>query len=352
MELWETADTMAVTYDDRAAPPDEFWGRFFPNSYTSEAQEIYFDRIQTRDRRLAPFVAPNVQGRIMRSRGGTVGSFRPAYVKPKHVVDPSRALVRRRGEPISPVGSSTMSPQERFDAIVVENLRTERELIMRRIDWMQCQALAYATVTVAGEDYPSVTVDYGRDASLTITPGVGLWWDANNGDPLADLQLGRARAFTLGQAPVNDLIFGSDAWAAFIAKDSVKALLDNQKRGSESNFNSTGLYEGAPVEYYGQISGVGGSGILRLWGYSNSYADDEGTTYDYIDSRDVVGVGGNIQATQAFGAIQDVASLQAVEMFSKMWAEQDPSVVYTMTQSAPLPIVANPNNSFRVRALG
>lgn len=351
MELWETADLMAVTYDDRAAPPDGFWSRFFPNTFLSESQDIYFDQIPARDRRLAPFVAPNVQGRIMKAKARTVGKFRPAYVKPKHVVDPSRGLVRRPGEPIGAIAGASMTPQQRVDAIIAENLITERELIQRRIDHMQCRALAYAEVEVSGEDYPAVLVSYGRHNSLTITPGSSLWWDDTLGDPLADIQSGRTNAFTRGRAPVNDLIFGSDAWSAFVAKASVKALLDNTRRGSESNFNTTGLYEGAPVEYYGEIKGPGGAGLLRLWGYSNSYEDETGATYDYIDPRDVIGIGGNIQGFQAFGAIQDMTNFQAVQMFPKMWGEQDPSVVYTMTQSAPLPIVANPDNSFRIRAL-
>jgi len=351
MELWDTADLMAVTYADEAQPPDEFWSRFFTRTYNSDSQEIYFDRLQARDRRLAPFVAPNVQGRIMRSKGSTVGKFTPAYVKPKHVVTPDRALTRRPGEPISALSGATMSPAERLNAIIADNLRTENELIARRIDHMQCRALCYGQVIVAGEDYPSVTVDFGRHASLTLTPGGGLWWNDVGGDPLADLQSMRTNAFTRGRAAVNDIIFGSQAWTAFQKKDSVKALLDRMKAGSESNFNTTGLYEGAPVEYYGQISGPGGAGILRLWGYSNAWEDETGAMTDYIDSRDVIGIGGNTQATQAFGAILDNTSLQAVDRFPSMWSERDPSVTYTMTQSAPLPIVPNPDNTFRIRAL-
>lgn len=350
-ELWETADLMEVAY----APldlPDGFWMRFFPRQFNSTAQEIYFDQLPSVDRRLAPFVAPNVQGRMMRSRGRAMSSFRPAYVKPKHVVDPTRALVRRAGEPLGGLNNGTMTPDQRFDAIVADNVRTERELIERRWDWMACQAIKDGRVIVKGEDYPEVTVDFGRDPSLTMTlVGAGQWSDPAS-NLLGDLQLQRTRAFKLGRAAVRDLIFGTDAWNAFAEHESTQKLLDNMRRGSNSDFNTTGLSDGAPYEFQGQISGGNGGGRFNLWTYSNEYEDDNGATVPFIHPGDVIGVGAAVQGVRAFGAIMDKrAGLRALPIFPKMWEEEDPSVVYTMSQSAPLMVPVNPNNTFRIRAV-
>lgn len=353
-ELWETSDLLEVSYDqiDR---PDNFWMRFFPRPHYSEAQKIYFDDLPVLDRRLAPFVAPNVQGRVMRSKGFTMSSFAPAYVKPKHVVDPSRAIPRRRGEPMGNFGNPGMSLDQRFDAIVASNVVTEREMIERRWDWMACQAVKDGRVIVKGEDYPEVTVDFGRHASLTVTLTGAALWSADTSTPLADLQAARTNAFNRGRAPIRDLILGTDAWTDFAKHEDTQKLLDKMRSGSNSNFNTTGLSDGAPFEYQGQISGGNGGGLLNLWVYSNDFEDTNEqtgatTVTPFIHARDVIGVGGAIQGVMAFGAIMDKrAGLRALPIFPKMWEEEDPSVVYTMSQSAPLPVPINPNNTFRIR---
>lgn len=359
-ELWESSDLMDVTYA-QIERPDNFWMRFFPRVFTSEAQDIYFDQLPILDRRLAPFVAPNVQGRVMRSRGHKMSSFRPAYVKPKHVVDPSRAIARRPGEPLAGrggIGGNPLTLDQRFDAIVADNVITERELIERRWDWMACQAIKDGRVTVVGQDYPSVTVDFGRDASLTVLlTGGATWTTANTSHPLVDLQSVRRAAFTLGRAPIRTLIFGQDAWSAFAAHADTQKLLDEMRRGSNSNFNTTGLSDGAPFEYQGQISGGNDGGRFDLWVYSNDYEETDEltgalTVVPFINTGDVIGVGGAIQGVMAFGAIMDKrAGLKALPIFTKMYEEDDPSVVYTLSQSAPLPVPVNPNNSFRIRVL-
>lgn len=354
MELWETADLLEVAYADDAAPPDGFWlTNFYGRVFTSTAELIYFDQLPNRDRRLAPFVSPNVQGRVMRTRGTSLASFAPAYVKPKHVVDPSKAIARRPGEPLGGINPGSLTPNQRYDAAVADNVRNERELIERRWDHMACRATAYGQVVVKGEDYPEVTVDFQRDPGLTTILTGGAKWDATTtANPLANIGASRTAAFKLGRASIPKLIFGVDAFNLFAENDDVKRLLDNMRRGSNSEFNTTGLSEGAPVEYMGQISGPNGAGRLDLWTYSNEYEDDTGAMVPYIHPGDVIGVGNNLGGVRAFGAIKDKrAGLQAMPIFPKMWENEDPSATFTMSQSAPLMVPTNPNNSFRIRVI-
>jgi hypothetical protein len=66
---------------------------------------------------------------------------------------------------------------------------------------------------------------------------------------------------------------------------------------------------------------------------------------------DVIGTGGSLNGTRCYGAIRDKrAGLAAMSLFPKMWDQEDPSVTYTMTQSAPLMVPGNPNNSFRLKS--
>src|SRR5882672_8371199 len=171
ISLYGTVELIVV---QQAFPdlPDGFWRAKFPRVVTSDREDIMFEQLDIDNRRLAPFVAPNVQGRVMRSQGFSARTFRPAYVKPKHIVDPSKAIHRIFGEAL--LGGLSMG--QRFDAQVAANMRAEREMIERRWDWMACRAMVDGSVTVAGDDYPTVVVNFNRDPSLTITlSGTARW---------------------------------------------------------------------------------------------------------------------------------------------------------------------------------
>lgn len=335
--------------------PDGFWRNLFPRLITFDREEILFERIDIDNRKLAPFVAPNVQGRVMRGQGYSARSFKPAYVKPKHIVDPSKAVARSFGEPL--LGGQSLAA--RFNAAIANNLRLEREAIERRWDWMASQAVINGAVTVVGQDYPSRTIDFLRDDSLTITLSGDSRWDQVDADPLQDLADAVDASFPLGNAPITDFVFGTYAWKQFIKNEAVLDLLNALKRGSDSTFSRTVVNGNSNYQSMGFIDG--GSGRFNLWRYSNWYSDvdeetGELTVRQFLDPKVVVGYGSAIDGIMCFGAIMDAeamlsdqgGSLVESQMYPKQWLEKDPSAVYTMTQSAPLAVPGNPNNTFKI----
>ncbi len=346
LALYDTATLIGVQQrpDNQ---PDGFWLNFFPREVTSQTEEIMWDDLGDRDRRLAPFVARMAQGRVMREKGFVTKSFKPAYLKPKHVVNPAKAIHRRPGEAIA----GELTPMQRWDATVAANMMAERDMCERRFDWMACQAIANGSVVVSGEDYPEQFVDFGRDDSLTDVLTSTARWGETAAAPLTDIKTMRQAAYTLGGYPITSLIFGASAWELFCADTDVAALLSTQSRGSTSDFRKPVMGDGAPYAFEGQIgnAAVGSGGMLSLWTYSNFYEETlGGSTVDYIGEYDVIGVG-NPMGVQAFGAIMDAdAGLAALRLFPKMWKNPDPSVVYTMTQSAPLMVPMNPNSTFKI----
>jgi hypothetical protein len=346
---YDTATLLEVIYSPQNQPGlDGFWLQFYPRQINSDSEKIYFDEMDLNEFRLAPFVAPNVQGRVMRGKGFSTRSFRPAYAKPKHVVDPSRTITRMAGERIT----GSLTREERFDAIVADNMRRERAMHENLWDWMACQGIVTGQVIVAGDDYPSVTVSFNRDPRLTyINTGASLW-TANTATPMADIQAARNLSFVLSRAPINTLVFGLNAWAAFLLQShtDVQYLLNAFRRDTQSMFNSSNINTGQPFQYQGNIVGTGGVGRLDLYTYSNFYEDYNGIAQLYMDSGTVVGIGGAIEGIRAYGAIMDRrAGLQPLSMFPKMWDEEDPSVTYTMTQGAPLMVPVRANNTFSIK---
>jgi hypothetical protein len=210
-----------------------------------------------------------------------------------------------------------------------------------------------------GEDYPSVTVDFKRDPSLTVTLAGAAKWDQPTATVMADIQAIRQQSFKLGRSPIQQMIFGLNAWGAFVQEnhDDVQLLLDGLRKGNQANFNSLGLLTGGPYEFQGTIAGFAGGGRLDLWTYHYQFEElDTGTDsyvlVDYLDSGTVVGVAPGTDGVRCYGAIMDVqANMQATDMFPKQWDENDPSVSYTMTQSAPLMVPLRPNTTFKMKVV-
>jgi hypothetical protein len=344
--LYDTATLLGVI---RVQPVESsYWlDNFFGRQITFDTEEIMFDRVQG-VRRLAPFVSPVVQGRVMRTRGFETRTFRPAYTKPKHIVDPNRVFARAAGEALG--GSS--SPDARWNAAIAENLREERNAIQRLWNWMAAMAVIDGEVTIAGEDYPTQVVSFGRDPGLTVSLAGTARWGQADADPLGDIKDLRTLAFQKGGAPITRLTMGLDAFDLFFANQAVKDLLKTElgavPRTSDSQLSALGS-PGEPFEYRGVLQGANGQGRLEIYTYNEQYEDETGATQGIMNSYDVVGTGSSLQGVRCFGAIRDKrAGLQPLPLFPKMWDQEDPSLTYTMTQSAPLMVPGNPDNSFKI----
>ena len=306
---------------------------FFPTTRLFPGRKIAFDDIAD-DHRIAPFVSPIEAGQVIESRGSTLKDFTPAYIKPKHLVDPERVLDRLPGESLGGV----MAPGARRNAVIADNLMKERDAIMKRLEWMAVQVLLSGKITVAGEKYPTSQVDFGRDAALTkVLTGAALWSDAAS-TPLDDIEDWSGEL----AAPTTDIIMGQTAWRAFRQHAAVKEALDTEIRGTQSALE-IGAGNGAWYQLKGTLSGT-----MRVFVYSAYYeAEDTGLPTKYLPDDQVILASPALQGVRAFGAIRDGdAGYQSLEMFPKNWTtNDDPFAEYTMTQSAPLMIPARPNAS-------
>lgn len=348
MGVLDTATLLEVQRVQKT--PTTFWlEKCFPRQINFTTEYIAFDRVNEDFRRLAPFVAPNVQGKVMAQEGSDMVNFKPAYVKPKHIVEPDAVLVRKPGEAL---GSGSLTPEQRREATIASLLERHKNMHLMTREWMAAKAIIDGKVTIEGENYPKTTVDFRRDASLTVVLAGGAKWDqVGTSFPLENIKAGRVSANTLSGAVIRDVVFGAGAWSLFSSHATVTPLLDKQVRGSESDFTKmTDGFEDT-VEYLGSIQGSGGAGLLRLWLYSGKYKDEAGILQDILDTDTVVGVDfASVEGHRCFGAIRDgKAGFQALDMFPKNWEDEDPWAEYIMTQSAPLMVPKTPNATFSMK---
>lgn len=344
VQLYDT-DTLLGLYRE-VQEPSTYWRNLCFNSViTFEDEYIDFEKIRE-GRKLAPLVVPTVQGRAVYSEASSVTRMKAAYVKPKDSVSPGRVIKRRPGENL--FAQNSLSPQARYNAIIGDILRVHRETIDRREEWLAAQAIINGKITLSGPDYPTRVVDFGRDAQHTVTLGVGARWGDAGVKPMTDIQtwIDRVRRAQFG-GPVNRLTVGSAVLPVLLADADVLKQLDTQTRGTNADLN-TGLRAGEYVEYIGKLGPN-----LELWVNSDFYEDpDTGTATPFLDTKTVVLTGPNIMGVRCFGAILDEkAGFNATPVFPKMWSQEDPSATFVMSQSAPLTVPVNPNNSLSAKVL-
>lgn len=339
IEITETHELIRTI--ERFPPLSSYWlDLCFPSAHFSNTEFIDFD-IVDKGRRLAPFVAPTVQGQPMVSRGHSVRKFKPAYIKPKDPVDVSRLLTRRAGEIF---GGSNATPQSREDAIVGDILNDHRTGIERRWEWMAARAVIDGAIIIEGENYPRVQLSFGRNAGHTkVLAGAALWTDAAS-NPNDDIEAWGLEMFTNSGYPISRITFGPMAWRAFANNVAVKAMLET-RRGSSNVIETGPQAAGQPFQYRGTL----GSAAIELYVYNDSYEDNQGTSVPMMSTNDIVLTAASVDGIRAFGAIMDKkANWEARPMFPKMWEQEDPSGIFIMTQSAPLMIPARPNATMKV----
>lgn len=313
---------------------------FFGQVQTEDSEEIHFD-IDKSKPRLAPFVSPLVAGKVVANEGYETKSFKPAYVKDKRRFDPNAPLKRTIGEKIGGV----LSPMQRREAALNKSLRNQLENLGRREEVMASEALRTGKVTVQGEDYPTVVVDFQRDAALTLALTAGNKWGDTGVDALDDLEDWAALVQDKSGAAATTVVFDPKAWRTFKATDSVEKLLDIRRITGDPTLALGPIAFGQANE---KARYVGSIGDFSFFVYNDVYVDDAGATQKVLpDNTVLLGSRMQLEGTRCYGAIQDEkANYTAQRYFSKSWLEEDPAVRWLLMQSAPLVVPYRPNASF------
>lgn len=343
--IFDTSTLLGVMRE--IEPPSNYWLNLcFPGTINFTDEYIDLARIEGQ-RKVAPLVVPTAQGKPIYGRAERTARFKPAYLKPKDPISDSR-MIRRVAGMGELLAARPMTPAERYNAIIADVQLEHRDAIMRKWEWMAAQAIQFSKVLLEDDGYPAALVDFGRDAGHDIILGSGARWGDAGVSIMSQIESWQhmVRRASFG-GPTNRLTVGTQAWDKLKADAEVRELLNVNFR-SNANVNlNMGIRDGLDVEYVGRLSNS-----LEVYVYSDYYTDVNGAAVPFMDPRDVVLTGPNVQGMKCFGAILDKkAGFQALPIFPKMWDAEDPSATIIMTQSAPLMVPMNPNNSLRARVV-
>lgn len=313
---------------------------FFGQVQTEDSEEIHFD-IDKSKPRLAPFVSPLVAGKVVDNEGFETKSFKPAYVKDKRRFNPDAPLKRSIGEQIG----GTLTPQQRREMSVNKALRNQLDNLTRREEVMASEALRTGKVTVAGEDYATVVVDFQRDAALTVALTTGSKWGEAGVNMIDDLEDWAALVQEKSGAAARTVILDPKAWRLFKEDDKVERLLDIRRASGNDALAFGPIAFGQANE---KARYVGSIGDLDFWVYQDVYVDDAGQSQKVLpDNTVMMGSRVQLEGTRCYGVIQDEkANYRAQRFFAKSWLEEDPALRWLLMQSAPLVVPYRPNASF------
>lgn len=304
-----------------------------PNMDEQETEEIHLDKV-AEDLRIAAFVSPLVPGKARPKRGYQTSVFTPAYIKELDNLFPRDLTRRLAGEPLG----GSLSAEQRADAHIANLIGAQRTRIRRRLEVMASKLGQDMALTISGEDYDTVVIDYGRTASFRKTLTSSARWGESGVVPSDDLD-GWLNDFGAENGSAGtDVIFTPDSWKLFKKDTALKDILDRTMGQTPVvDLGFTANLPGAPV-HKGMIDNV------NLWVYNDKYEDTDGVVKNLLPDHTVMIVGRPvINGYQSFGLIQDFESLTAMDMFSKTWAEKNPSALNVLTQSAPLLVPSRPN---------
>ncbi|OUL59261.1 major capsid protein [Pseudoalteromonas ulvae] len=318
----------------RARLSSFFLDTFFPNVYTFRTEKVSLDVIDDAVDS-AMFIAPEVDGQVIKTRGYETRDLTPASLKPKHMVDPKKTLKRLPGEAVN----GSLSQAQRREAVIVQNIMDEEKAIAQTEEWMASQAVIFGQYTCEGTEFEKINVDFGRSAANNITlTGAALWsaQDKATYDPCVDI----TNATAVCESGVNIAVFDQAGYNLFISFKKVTDKLET-RRGSSSALETALKDLGKDVSIKGYLGDV----LIVVY---TGYRIVNGTKAPYMPANTVVLGHSDYQGARLYGAILDDDAikdgLSETDRYPKVYSTVgDVSRTFTVLKSAPLMATPNPD---------
>ena len=316
--------------------------RFFPNEVTSDSEYVSID-VDVGKRRMSPFVSPLVEGKLVEQRRIQTNTFKPAYIKDKRAPDLRKPVRRMIGERIG----GALTGIEREMANLEFEMTDQIDMLTRRLEWMASSALQGGTITVQGDGFPTVLIDFGRDPSLTVVLTGNAQWgvsanflaDGRDPVPVKSIEAWQHQILKLSGALATDIVFTTTPWELFLNAEGTQGAIYYPKLAEAGNV----LNPGAQIARGAVFKGVWGQ--YRLWVYNDWYVNDlTNVETMMVPDGTVIMTGPDLMGTRAFGQILDPAfNYEALPYAPKTWVENDPGQRIILMQSSPLPIPSRVN---------
>jgi hypothetical protein len=266
--------------------------------------------------------AANVVGRV----GEEILTIRMPFIREKKPIEAAAIINPKSLGEVYVTGGEGIATAKR--QAIATDLADLKNRILRREEWMASQILTTGMVRYA-DDYTSFEIDFEMPVdNMPVLSGTSLWDNAAS-DVLANLRTWSKLIQRATGRPGARVIMGELAAEAFIKHAQVQNFL-----------NTLNLPSGRLT-----LDATGGAATLGTFAgftfsvHSQEYEDENGDSQNYMPTNGVLMLPNNFGAQRLFGVIEEIGGVFADPFFSKTYEEQDPSVMWMLAASRPLPIV-------------
>ena len=301
----------------------------FPDAMPSASEYIDVD-ITIGGRKIAPFVSPIQGGVVVEKMREEIRSIRVPRMRLKKPFTANELLTARTpGKGFYATGGSDLNAYRRRK--IGMELQDLRNKIDNTTEWMCAEALK-GSITYSGENI-SFLIDYQLPTANAITlTGTDLWSDFTNSDPARDLDAWANLIINaLGYGP-SIMIMGTDVVTSFRNHTKVLAQLDNRRT------EIGGTSWDASSNFIGNYNGI------RCFRYGTTYSDLNDATQNFWDPKYIALIAPQARFSVEYANIIDLEAGANVvgKFFSKSWIDKDPSNLWMLVESRPLPVMWEP----------
>lgn len=353
---WTTRTLLGVMRDTKRE--FSYWLPMFGAEVRFTTEYIDFEKLPDLRRKIAAFVRPLGQGRPVYKDSARVFRAKPAYIKAKDVIDPLRPLTLIPGLETGIYEQEKLSPAQRLDLLRAAMVAQHVASIERRWEWMACQAIVNASITIGGEEHPPETLDFKRASNQTVVLGAGSRWGDSGISIFDSVQTYVDRMFDAEFGGMcTRITLTPSAWAIWRKDAEIMSHMDTQIRGAAATVER-GIIAPERVTKVGELLVGGASGArIEVMLYRDTYIDESDVEQPFLPNGTVVftAAPSAIQGYRCFGRIVDrTAGYEAIPIYPRNWIDDraDPIVETLLHQSAPLFVPANPNATLSLRPVG
>jgi hypothetical protein len=228
------------------------------------------------------------------------------------------------------------------------------QMVEEAEEYLCAQALRGSiSYEVDGEEAFSVTFPRDTDHNVTLMN----FWNGMSADIQGDFRPAAGLVNDATGLNVTHVILGDEATDAFLGDAGVQALLDN-RRITAGGLDLTQRFNQSGALYLGTF--IGG---IQVWSYTRAtqVPSEQGlaatTSFDLVRSKyaEFVVADPAAENVMYYGAISDLKAIQGRlfrgKRFSKSWEQEDPSVMWQLLHSRPLPVMRRPDSTVSMKVV-
>lgn len=204
----------------KTTPINKFFTTFFPTRRTHLKEDLEV-QVKKGKKKMAPFVAPKVGGKVIKRDGFTSFQVKAPKIAPIRVLTVDDLSKRMLGEDVF----TKKTPEDRADELLAQDMTDLEDLIANRVEWMARQIILNGAIDVSdAESGVEINVDYNFTNREALT-GVFKWSESTS-DPIEDLKKWRVNVIQKSGVSPSLCIMGQESFKAFRGHNKVKEYLN------------------------------------------------------------------------------------------------------------------------------